>query len=234
MNHLHLFGVAVVCITWGTVAAQTGPPRLTPSEAPAHAGETATVCGEVVATSCRQAGGGRDLFLLLTVPPNPSPVRIRIPADQREVFGIGLDERLRNRQVCATGTITRVGPGYQLTATEPSAFQDPPSRDVFAPDTHSGCDVGVEVPTLVSRGDPAYTAEAMRRRVEGGVLMLAVVQIDGTVGEVRVLSPLDPGLDERAMEALRTWRFQPGTYRGQPVPVIVSVEMTFTIHKPDR
>jgi len=55
------------------------------------------------------------------------------------------------------------------------------------------------------------------------------VLTDGTVGDVKVTKPLDPGLDAEAVRTVRQWTFAPGTKDGQAVPVQVMVEMTFTL-----
>jgi TonB family protein len=54
---------------------------------------------------------------------------------------------------------------------------------------------------------------------------------DGTVGDVRITKSLDPvfGLDQEAIKAARQWRFKPGMRLGQPVPVIITIELTFTL-----
>lgn len=91
---------------------------------------------------------------------------------------------------------------------------------------------GVTSPVLVKETKPAYTEGAMRRRVEGVVEMSAVVLTSGTVREdVTVTRSLDAELDEQAIKALRQWEFKPGTKDGEPVPVRVSVEMSFTLRK---
>jgi protein TonB len=61
--------------------------------------------------------------------------------------------------------------------------------------------------------------------------MEAVVQTDGTVAEVRVVRSLDKkfGLDEEAVKTLKQWRFEPGKKGGVAVPVLIEVEMTFTV-----
>ena len=89
---------------------------------------------------------------------------------------------------------------------------------------------GVTVPRAIAQPGPRYTPEAMRAKVQGAVFLECVVQTDGTVGEVRVVRSLDRenGLDEAAIRAAKQWRFAPGTLNGQPVPVIVTIEMTFT------
>jgi TonB family protein len=90
---------------------------------------------------------------------------------------------------------------------------------------------GVTLPRPLREVKPQYTAEAMRARVEGGVLLAAVVKTDGSVGDIQVLRSLDPkfGLDEQAREAAAQWRFVSGTKDGQPTAVVVTIELTFTL-----
>lgn len=90
---------------------------------------------------------------------------------------------------------------------------------------------GITLPHVISEVKPQYTADAMRARVQGTVLLACVVRADGTVGQVRVIRSLDQtfGLDERAIAAAKLWRFTPGTRMGTPVPVQVTIELTFTI-----
>lgn len=90
---------------------------------------------------------------------------------------------------------------------------------------------GIDLPVVIREVKPQYTAEAMRAKISGVVLLEAVVQPDGTVGDVRVVKSLDPvfGLDQEALKAARQWRFVPGRRQGQPVPVLVSIELTFTL-----
>ena len=93
---------------------------------------------------------------------------------------------------------------------------------------------GVTTPQLRHDVKASYTAEAMRAGVTGVVKMEAVVLIDGTVGEVRVTEPLDPGLDDEAVKALKQWTFSPGTKDGRPVAVSVEVEMSFYTDRAPR
>jgi periplasmic protein TonB len=90
---------------------------------------------------------------------------------------------------------------------------------------------GVTLPTVVFEKRPQYTSDAMRAKVQGTVLLECVVNADGSVGEVNVVRSLDPtfGLDQEAIKAARQWRFRPGTRMGQPVPVLVTIELTFTL-----
>jgi protein TonB len=90
---------------------------------------------------------------------------------------------------------------------------------------------GVTIPTLISRVDPKYTVQAMQLRVQGATLIECVVQADGTVGDARILRSLDRryGLDEEGLRAVRLWRFKPGLLNGKPVPVVVTIELMFSL-----
>ena len=69
----------------------------------------------------------------------------------------------------------------------------------------------------------------MRAKVQGKVVMEAVGQADGTVGEVRVQQSLDRkfGVDDAAVKAVKEMRFAPATKDGLPVPVVTQIEMSF-------
>ncbi len=90
---------------------------------------------------------------------------------------------------------------------------------------------GVSSPVLIHETKPNYTGEAMRARIQGLVKLEAIVMPDGTVGDVRVVHSLDQqfGLDKEAIRTLRQWRFKPGMRLGQPVPVLILVEISFTL-----
>jgi TonB family protein len=90
---------------------------------------------------------------------------------------------------------------------------------------------GVEAPRLIRSVRPNYTSEAMRAKVQGLVRLEGVVRPDGSVTDVRVTRSLDPvfGLDEEAVKAARQFRFAPGTRFGEPVSVLVSFEIEFTL-----
>ena len=90
---------------------------------------------------------------------------------------------------------------------------------------------GVLLPTVIREVKPQYTAEAMRAKVQGTVLLECIVLPDGSVGNVEVVRSLDStfGLDQEAIKAAKQWRFRPGTRFGEPVAVIVTIELTFTL-----
>lgn len=90
---------------------------------------------------------------------------------------------------------------------------------------------GVTMPTVVKQVKPDYTPDAKRARIEGAVLLTAVVLANGAVDKVAVERSLDPvfGLDQAAIKAMKHWEFKPGAKDGKPVAVRVHVEMTFTL-----
>jgi periplasmic protein TonB len=91
---------------------------------------------------------------------------------------------------------------------------------------------GVTNPVVLREVRPAYTSDAMRARVQGAVFVECIVRPDGSgVGDVRVLRSLDSmfGLDLEAIKAARQWRFRPGTRLGEPVPVVITIELDFTL-----
>jgi protein TonB len=76
---------------------------------------------------------------------------------------------------------------------------------------------------------PRYTGEAMRNRIQGTVVLEAVVTSDGGVSQIRVIKSLDPGLDEEAILAIRQWRFEPGRAGTVAVDVLVTILLDFTL-----
>jgi len=125
--------------------------------------------------------------------------------------------------ISGTGTGRGIGPGEGdgLGLGRGGNF----GGDVFRPGN------GVSQPRLLSEVKPQYTADAMRAKVQGTVLVVCVVRADGTITDVRVARSLDPtfGLDQQAIAAVKQWKFAPGTRLGEPVAVQITVELTFTL-----
>lgn len=90
---------------------------------------------------------------------------------------------------------------------------------------------GVTLPRVVKEVKPVYTSAAMQQKIQGSVWLQIVVTEKGDVGDVEVTGSLDKeyGLDEQAVKAAREWKFEPGQKDGKPVPVAVTLELTFTL-----
>jgi TonB family protein len=89
---------------------------------------------------------------------------------------------------------------------------------------------GVSAPRAVFAPDPDYSEEARKAKFQGTVILWVVIGADGRVHDLRVQRSLGMGLDEKAMEAVRTWRFEPSRKDGQPVAVQINVEVNFRLY----
>jgi periplasmic protein TonB len=100
-----------------------------------------------------------------------------------------------------------------------------PAQDVVDPGP------GVTLPKVIREVHPDYTPEAQAQRIQGTVLLAAVVLANGAVDTVTVDRSLDKmyGLDQQAVNALKQWTFRAGTKDGKSVAVRIHVEMTFRL-----
>jgi TonB family protein len=88
---------------------------------------------------------------------------------------------------------------------------------------------GVEPPRLLREVKAEYTEDARRRGITGDVVLEIVVRRDGSVGDVRIMQGLGAGLDQRAVQAVRQWRFDPARRQGVAVDVLVEVAVEFML-----
>ncbi len=89
---------------------------------------------------------------------------------------------------------------------------------------------GVKPPKAVYAPDPEYSEEARKIKQQGTVVLWVVVGADGRVRDVRVQRSLGFGLDEKALEAVRMWKFEPARVDHQPVAVQINVEVRFRLY----
>lgn len=89
---------------------------------------------------------------------------------------------------------------------------------------------GVSAPRPLFAPDPDYTEEARKAKYQGTCVLWMVVGPDGRPRDIRVARSLGLGLDEKAIEALKQWRFEPGMKDGKPVAVQISVEVSFRLY----
>src|SRR6516225_5455436 len=82
---------------------------------------------------------------------------------------------------------------------------------------------GVSAPKALYAPDPEYSEEARKAKYQGTVVLWLVVSADGKPQQIRVQRALGMGLDEKAVEAVRQWRFEPARKDGQAVPVMINV-----------
>lgn len=107
----------------------------------------------------------------------------------------------------------------------PDALQfQPPAQAVVRDAAH-----GVTRPRLLSQVQPEYTEAARKAMLEGTVVLSLEVDRDGLARNIRIQHGLGMGLDEKAIEAVKQWRWAPGMWDGKPVPLYSTVEVNFRI-----
>jgi TonB family protein len=89
---------------------------------------------------------------------------------------------------------------------------------------------GVSAPRAVFAPDPEYSEEARKAKYQGTVVLWMIVGPDGRAREIKVARSVGMGLDEKAIEAVSTWKFEPARKDGQPVAVQINVEVSFRLY----
>ena len=90
---------------------------------------------------------------------------------------------------------------------------------------------GVKPPSVISQPSAEYSREARKKQVEGKVMLSLVVTREGLPTDIQVINGLGYGLDEKAVDAARQYRFQPATKDGKPVAVQIKIEVNFRLRK---
>lgn len=90
---------------------------------------------------------------------------------------------------------------------------------------------GVTQPRLIRSQEAEYSDKARRAKIQGSVLISLLVTAEGLPADIQVEKPLGYGLDEKAMQAVSAYRFQPAMRDGKPVPVRIKVEVSFRIYQ---
>jgi protein TonB len=88
----------------------------------------------------------------------------------------------------------------------------------------------VKAPVLTNRVEPSYPEAARKARMEGVVILEAIITASGSVEDVKVLKSVNPLLDTSAVRAVQQWRYRPATLNGRAVRVYLTVTVTFNLH----
>jgi periplasmic protein TonB len=88
---------------------------------------------------------------------------------------------------------------------------------------------GVTAPVVLTKKDPEYSEEARKAKYQGTVLLAIEVSPSGTASNIKVVRSLGLGLDEKAIEAVKQWKFKPGYKDGKPVTVAATIEVNFRL-----
>lgn len=171
-------------------------------------------------------------------PPKPVPVPEPVPVPTEPVLSLAF-EPVKPADIAAPGDLS-ANPNANATSrgSGTGTGAGPGRGSGLGPGSGGGTGGGVfnvgngvtsPIPTYQPK--PKYTADAMRAKVQGTVVMSAVVLVDGTVTDIHITRSLDQsfGLDEEAKKTAAQWRFRPGTRLGQPVNVRILIELDFNL-----
>ena len=89
---------------------------------------------------------------------------------------------------------------------------------------------GVSAPRVLENPSPDYSEEARKAKYQGTVVLWLIVDSNGKPRDVKVARSLGMGLDQKAIEAVRLWKFQPAMKDGTPVAVQINVEVNFHLY----
>jgi TonB family protein len=89
---------------------------------------------------------------------------------------------------------------------------------------------GVSAPVLIYSVDPEFSDEARRAKYQGICVVSLIVDAQGNPQKIEIARALGMGLDEKAIEAVKQYKFKPAYFKGRPVPVIINVEVNFRIY----
>ena len=166
------------------------------------------------------------------LPPPPPAVEapvVSVAADAKDRTGLPIDRPTATAESSGPGTGGGVGTGAGAGLGEGQGGGIGPGTGggtgggPFRPGS------GIDPPTLVREVRASYTEDARRRGIEGDVVLEIVVGADGQVGSVRVKRSLGAGLDQKAVDAVRQWKFTPARRQGAPIDVVVEVAVGFSL-----
>jgi TonB family protein len=89
---------------------------------------------------------------------------------------------------------------------------------------------GISAPQAIATPDPEYTEEARNAKTQGTVILWLIVDDQGKPRDIRIVRGLGFGLDARAIDAVKQWKFEPAMKDGHPVNVQISVEVGFKLY----
>jgi TonB family protein len=122
-------------------------------------------------------------------------------------------------------------PGLISNSDESPQSRDPGANEAKAPSGPvNRLGKGVTPPKAVSAPNPGFSEQARQAKYQGTAVLSIVVDKTGQVHNIRVLQPLGLGLDQKAVEAISKWRFEPAIKDGEPVDTEIAVEVSFHLY----
>ena len=199
---------------------------LAPAAAAAQDTST-TICGRVAAVSCFT--NQSEVRILLAEPARGVSWRATIPPGRRRLFDARLLTGLDDAEVCVSTSGKPLGRDVVLLRPDDLVIRSTSTSDRDQASPVHSCDGDVEMPRVRREVKASMTADVMRAKLSGVVVLRAIIDTTGAVHDVQIAQSLEPSQDAASREALEKWIFTPPRRNGGPVAMRVSVEMHYTI-----
>ena len=186
-----------------------------------------TICGRVVAVSC--STNQSEVRILLAEPARGVSWRATIPAGRRRLFDARLLTGLDDAEACVSTSGKPLGRDVVLLRPDDLVIRSSSTSDRDQASAGHSCDGDVEMPTVRREVGARMTADVMRAKLSGVVVLRAIVDTMGAVHDIQIAQSLEPSQDAASREALEKWIFTPPSRNGEPVTMRISVEMHYTI-----
>jgi len=155
------------------------------------------------------------------------PVLVRFSKPQRIEIHLGRPLKSLDDAEAVMGRVFFLGPDAAEHAKLELRRADDTIPDDQIYDYHQD---GVTAPKPTFTPEPDFSEEARRKKFQGNVILSIVVDKRGNVARIRMDKVLGHGLDEHAMQAIKAWRFLPGTRNGEPIAVREAVSVGFNLY----
>jgi TonB family protein len=140
-----------------------------------------------------------------------------------KVFAVGLDDELMT-------TVPDYWQPWLRHQLHPDEPQRPyPGVSLEAPQGGKVIPGVVSPPSVIYDPNPSFSPDARQKKFSGTCVIGLIVDASGNPQEVRIVRALGLGLDERAVDTVRRYKFKPAEYKGQPVAVVINLEVNFKI-----
>jgi len=182
----------------------------------------------------------------------PGPIRYSVPVlrslgaqTHASVVVVGQLERSSDRikliaHLCNVKNAKSAGRSFELALPTPQPAElspsdllpplDPLPQTANSPRIFRNADRSIIPPKCTSMPNPSYTDQARKFKISGTIRMDTIIAADGTVKPLRVAEGLPFEMNESAMRTIATWKCNPGTANGEPIPLYVPIEVTFRLY----
>ena len=176
-----------------------------------------------------QAAQAPKAFVVQAVRFKPPPPARAEPIPQRKTKKIPIPDPTPDEPEPLTREEVFEAPEIDFDGPSEVVFDIPPAPAPAGPPGTMWVEGDVLPPKRTYAPRPNYTEEARRARIQGVVILQAVVDAVGQVGYVKVLKGLPEGLTESAVQVVEQWRYEPATLNGEPVPVYINLTVNFSL-----